>query len=212
MKFYYYLILMKTKHHPYKNNCSSSSFLKFRFLNCINEKMNPEHKNGKEKQSNLTPNKRFSESVKRKNESLLQFMENQNKKHLSTKFAYRDVLNFLNEKDKAMEQIIIDENIIRNTDSTKDDDHRTKLNTTDPDTNKQQNDNRTSHLLIFHGTFGEDKYGQIMKEKEKEKEKEKHHHHNHHHHHHHHHHCHSSENIILANKINNNENFDINKN
>ena len=198
---------MKTKHHPYKNNCSSSSFLKFRFLNCINEKMNPEHKNKKEKQSNLTPNKRFSESVKRKNESLLHFMENQNKKHLSTKFAYKDVITFLNEKDKAMEQIIIDENIISNTDSTKDDDHRTKLNThNDPDINNEQNDNRTSHLLIFHGTFGEDKYGKIMKEKEKEK----HHHHNHHHHHHHH--CQSSEKIIVANKINNNENFDINKN
>ena len=39
-------------------------------------------------------------------------MQNQDKKNLSTKFAHNDVEKFLKEKDKAMEEIIINEDIM----------------------------------------------------------------------------------------------------
>jgi hypothetical protein len=188
---------MKSKHHLYKNNYLSSSFLKYQFLNGINKSINLESKDKEERQSNLTPNKRFSELAKHKsNQSLVHFMESQNKKHISTKFEYKDVKNFLNEKDKAMKEIIIDENIIRNNDNAKGGNNKAN-------NKRYDNSSSQSQKLIFHGTFGEDKYGQLMNEK--------HHHHNHHHHHHHHHH-HSTENIVLIDGGNNNENLNINKN
>ena len=43
--------------------------------------------------------------------SLHQFIENQEKRHLSTKFNRKEVDTFLKEKDAAMEEIKIDENI-----------------------------------------------------------------------------------------------------
>jgi hypothetical protein len=46
--------------------------------------------------------------------TLEQFMENQEKKHLSTKFNKKEVDFFLKEKDQAMEEINIDENISNN--------------------------------------------------------------------------------------------------
>ena len=39
-------------------------------------------------------------------------MENQNKNNLTTKSTPKDVENFLKEKDKAMEEIIMDEDVI----------------------------------------------------------------------------------------------------
>ncbi len=92
-----------------KKNCSSSNFLNFKGFNNIHDEIN-----GEGKESNSGKSKICSKSIKNNNVklSLIQFMENQNKKHLSTKFAHKDVEVFLKEKDKAMEEIIMDEDVI----------------------------------------------------------------------------------------------------
>ena len=110
--------------------------------------------------------------------TLEQFMENQEKKHLSTKFNKKEVDFFLKEKDQAMEEINIDENISNN---------KNKVKFAEPSENNENkvnniiNDNKSSHILIFKGTFGKDEYNRINNEE---------HHHHHHHRHHHHHHSH----------------------
>ena len=121
--------------------------------------------------------------------TLQQFMENQEKKHLSTKFNKKEVASFLKEKDAAMEEINIDENIPKKSE------YEIKyVNKEEPDLinnenalnnvnniviNQTQNDNKSSHILIFKGTFGKDEINRIMNQ-----EHENHHHHHHHHHHH----------------------------
>ena len=108
--------------------------------------------------------------------TLEQFMENQEKKHLSTKFNKKEVDFFLKEKDQAMEEINIDENISNN---------KKKIKFAEPSENIENkvnnimNDNKSSHILIFKGTFGKDEYNRINNEEHR------HHHHRHHHHHHH---------------------------
>lgn len=206
---------------PYKNNCLSSSLLKFAIINSknnINKNRDIECcKNCTENElneQNFTQAKKFAVSVKPKaiNMSLIQFMENQNKKKISTKFADKDAEIFLIEKDKAMEEIIIDEDILMdNTDNN----NSTNITNNNSNHNNKSNhhDNKTSKILVFRGTFGEDKIGEFMTQEQFHNHLHHHRHHNHHHHHHHHRrHCHSSENVIIAVKSNNNENLKVNKN
>ena len=177
-----------------KNNCLSSGFLKFKGLYNIHDGINGEHKENKDIDNNSAQSKQLSEMHKHKNlnSSLIQFMENQDKKHLSTNFNHKNAEKFLKEKEKAMEEIIFeDEPMIENNESNyddKEDKNKSVQFKKEKDENKSQykSNNENNNILIFHGTFGEDKVNEIMKEH--------HHKHSHHHHHHHHHHHYENEN------------------
>ena len=158
---------MEDKKHLARNNYSSSTFLKRSNVNSFQNENNDEFKENFAKMSNSNPCQKYSESQKNNiTLSLEQFMENQSKKHLTTKFGHKDVEIFLKEKDKAMEEIIINEEI--NNENQKNDKNN--------DIKNNNNSNKSSQNLIFHGTFGKDEYDRIMN-------KEHHHHHHHHHHH-----------------------------
>ncbi len=109
--------------------------------------------------------------------TLHQFIENQEKKHLSTNFNRKEVDTFLKEKDAAMEEITIDEDIQQIKEGEKN-----NVNNNDNIENNMNKingeDNKSSHILIFKGTFGKDEYNRLV-----EKGEHKHHHHHHHHHH-----------------------------
>ena len=145
--------------HFQKNYFSSSALATYKEFNLGNkEELPKELCMASDKQNNMRI-------------TLEQFMENQEKKHLSTKFNKKEVDFFLKEKDQAMEEINIDENISNN---------KKKIKFAEPSENKVNNiinDNKSSHILIFKGTFGKDEYNRINNEE-----------HRHHHHHHHHHH------------------------
>ena len=191
---------MKGKsNHPIKNNCLSSGFLQFKGLYNIHEDdINGESKGNKESAINSNQLKLLSETHLQKNInlSLSQFMENQDKKHLSTKFNHKDVKKLLKEKDKAMEKIVFEDESLDENDKTDNEEngYRSKSKIEDRnkniklnkenDENKNSNksdNNKNNNILIFHGTFGEDKCNEIMNN-------DHHHRHSHHHHHHHHHH------------------------
>ena len=191
-----------------KKNCFSSNFLYFKGFNNIHDEIN-----GEGKESNSGKSKIYSKSIKNNNVKLTlkQFMENQNKKHLSTKFSHKDVEIFLKEKDKAMKEIIIEEDSIKSNEEEIINKHSKKetkkiniekSKNFKSENNIFQNDNKTSHNLIFHGTFGIDEYSKLMPH---------HHHHHHHHHNHRHHHHHNSEEInnnIEGHKIKENMSFE----
>ena len=151
--------------HFQKNYFSSSALATYKEFNLGNKEELP-------KELCMASDKQNSMRI-----TLEQFMENQEKKHLSTKFNKKEVDSFLKEKDQAMEEINIDENISNN-----------KKKFAEPSENIENkvnnimNDNKSSHILIFKGTFGKDEYNRINNEE--------HHHHHHHRHHHHHHHSH----------------------
>ena len=175
-----------------KNNCLSSGFLKFKGLYNIHDGINGECKENKVIDKNSAQSKQFSEKHKHKNlnsSSLIQFMENQDKKHLSTNFNHKNAEKFLKEKEKAMEEIIFeDEPMIENNESNYDDkEDRSKFKIEDKNKSQYNSNNENNTILIFHGTFGEDKVNEIMKAQH-------HHKHSHHHHHHHHHHHYKNEN------------------
>ena len=182
-----------------KNNCLSSGFLKFKGLYNIHNGINGEHKENKDIDNNSAQSKQLSEIHKHKNlnSSLIQFMENQDKKHLSTNFNHKNAEKFLKEKEKAMEEIIFeDEPTIEDNESNYDDKedkiedkNKSVQFKKEKDENKSQynSSNENNNILIFHGTFGEDKVNEIMKAQH-------HHKHSHHHHHHHHHHHYENEN------------------
>ena len=188
---------MKEKsNHSIKNNCLSSGFLQFKGL----YKIHDDDTNGKlngNKESGINSNqpKLFSETHLQKNIniSLIQFMENQDKKHLSTNFNHNEVKKFLKEKDKAMEKIVIEDESLDENDKT-DNEEKEERNSSkakdrnksfkfDKEINANKNNNKkeNNNILIFHGTFGEDKFNEITNMGH-------HHGHSHHHHHHHHHH------------------------
>ena len=190
---------MKGKsNHPIKNNCLSSGFLQFKGLYNIHEDdINGESKGNKESAINSNQLKLLSETHLQKNInlSLSQFMENQDKKHLSTKFNHKDVKKLLKEKDKAMEKIVFEDESLDENDKTDNEEngYRSKSKIEDRnkniklnkenDENKNSNksdNNKNNNIFIFHGTFGEDKCNEIMNN-------DHHHRHSHHHHHHHHH-------------------------
>ena len=156
--------------HLQKNYFSSSALATYKEFNLGNkEELPKELCMASDKQNNMRI-------------TLEQFMENQEKKNLSTKFNKKEVDSFLKEKDQAMEEINIDENISNN-----------KKKFAEPSENIENkvnnimNDNKSSHILIFKGTFGKDEYNRINNE-------EHHHHHHHRHHHHHHSHQHHDDN------------------
>ena len=135
---------------------------------------------------------------------LEEFMQSQNKKHLSTNFDHKEVKKFLEEKDKAMQEIIINEDVLKSNEIEKNNKKTHFINNnnenylkTKNENNNKQYDNKSSHLLIFHGTFGKDQYGRIINQG---------------HHHHHHHHHHDLKKQILSENIKNNINEKINKN
>ena len=104
------------KKQLYKNNCSSSSFLDFNGLKSLKFDINEDSNENTDTVTNSSPSKNYSRSTKNKkvsNLSLAKFMENQNKKRLTTNFAHKDVVIFLKEKDKAMEKIIIEDEMIK---------------------------------------------------------------------------------------------------
>ena len=147
--------------HFQKNYFSSSALATYKEFNLGNkEELPKELCMASDKQNNMRI-------------TLEQFMENQEKKNLSTKFNKKEVDSFLKEKDQAMEEINIDENISNN-----------KKKFAEPSENIENkvnnimNDNKSSHILIFKGTFGKDEYNRINNEEHR------HHHHHHHHHHH----------------------------
>ena len=147
--------------HLQKNYFSSSALATYKEFNLGNkEELPKELCMASDKQNNMRI-------------TLEQFMENQEKKNLSTKFNKKEVDSFLKEKDQAMEEINIDENISNN-----------KKKFAEPSENIENkvnnimNDNKSSHILIFKGTFGKDEYNRINNEEHR------HHHHHHHHHHH----------------------------
>ena len=146
--------------HFQKNYFSSSALATYKEFNLGNKEELP-------KELCMASDKQNSMRI-----TLEQFMENQEKKHLSTKFNKKEVDFFLKEKDQAMEEINIDENISNN---------KKKVKFAEPSENKVNNiinDGKSSHILIFKGTFGKDEYNRINNEE--------HHHHHHRHHHHHH--------------------------
>ncbi len=181
-----------------KNNCSSSSFLKFKGLDTIQNELVHEFKENIEKVSNSSPCKKNYQSLKQNNIilPLEEFMQSQNKKHLTTKFSHKEVIKFLEEKDKAMQEIIINEenNEIENNNKPEsiNNDNEKYLKYKNENNADNQFDNKSSHILIFHGTFGKDEYQKIMEQN--------HHHHHHHRHHHHHHHQHHLENEVYEEK------------
>ena len=129
---------------------------------------------------------------------LEEFMQSQNKKHLSTNFDHKEVKKFLEEKDKAMQEIIINEDVLKSNEIEKNNkkthfinNNNEKYLKTKNENNDKQYDNKSSHLLIFHGTFGKDQYGRIIN--------------------HHHHHKHNLENSSLNINKNNNEDKEIKK-
>ena len=158
--------------HFQKNYFSSSALATYKEFNLGNKEELP-------KELCMASDKQNSMRI-----TLEQFMENQEKKHLSTKFNKKEVDFFLKEKDQAMEEINIDENISNN---------KKKIKFAEPSENIENkvnnimNDNKSSHILIFKGTFGKDEYNRINNE-------EHHRHHHHHHHHHHHSHQHHDDN------------------
>ena len=149
--------------HLQKNYFSSSALSTHKEFNLGTENLPKELCLVSEKQNNIKI-------------SLEQFMENQEKKHLSTKFNKKEVESFLKDKDAAMEEINIDENIF-NKDLNNENNN---INKNSIIINKAQNDNKYSHIFIFKGTFGNEQFNKILNEE--------HHHHHHHHHHHNHHH------------------------
>ena len=155
------------KNNKIKNHCLSSNFNKYNVLDSLQNQKKEKNKENGDKISNLSPFQKYPGSQKHTiNLSLEQFIQNQNKMHLTTKFSHKDK-KFLKEKDKAMEKIIIEEDIISNSGN----EEKNK----DNNINKN-NKNKTSHIVIFNGTFGEDEYQKIINNG--------HHHHHHHHHHH----------------------------
>jgi len=156
------------KNNKIKNHCLSSNFNKYNVLDSLQNQKKEKNKENGDKISNLSPFQKYPGSQKHTiNLSLEQFIQNQNKMHLTTKFSHKEVKKFLKEKDKAMEKIIIEEDIISNSGN----EEKNK----DNNINKN-NKNKTSHIVIFNGTFGEDEYQKIINNG--------HHHHHHHHHHH----------------------------
>ena len=151
--------MAQTKHLQ-KNYSSSSALSTYKEFNLGLENLPKELCLVSEKQNNIKI-------------SLEQFMENQEKKHLSTKFNKKEVESFLKDKDAALEEINIDENIF-NKDLNNENNN---INKNSIIINKAQNDNKYSHIFIFKGTFGNEQFNKILNE-------ERHHHHHHHHHHH----------------------------
>jgi hypothetical protein len=184
---------------PIKNNCLSSDLLKFKGLYNIHDGINGQFKENKNIDKNSTQYNQLSETHLQKNlsSSLIQFMENQDKKHLSTNFNHQNVKKFLEEKEKAMEKIIFEDEPMDEKNENDNEDKKLKVKDKsksvkfkkekDEKKIKIQNDskNENNNILIFHGTFGEEKFDEIMKTP---------HHHRHSHHHHHHHHHHENEN------------------
>lgn len=187
--------MKENSNHPIKNNCLSSGFLKFKGLYNIHGDTNGEFKENNESAINSNKQKQLLETHVEKNInlSLIQFMENQDKKHLSTNFNHNEVKKFLKEKDKAMEKIVIEDESIDENDKTDHEEKGDRAKSKMEDRkgcvkfNKKNNENKnnnkkeSNNILIFHGTFGEDKFNEITNINH-------HHHHSHHHHHHHHHH------------------------
>jgi hypothetical protein len=183
---------------PIKNNCLSSDLLKFKGLYNIHDGINGQFKENKNIDKNSTQYNQLSETHLQKNlsSSLIQFMENQDKKHLSTNFNHQNVKKFLEEKEKAMEKIIFEDESLDENDKTDNEEKedRNKSNIKDKnesfnfnkenDENKNNNKKENNNILIFHGTFGEDKVNEILNRDQHHQ----HHRHSHHHHHHHHHH------------------------
>lgn len=83
------------------------------------------------------------------------------KKHLSTNFNRKEVDTFLKEKDAAMEEITIDEDIQQIKEGEKN-----NVNNNDNIENNMDKingeDNKSSHILIFKGTFGKDEYNRLV--------------------------------------------------
>jgi len=175
--------------HPIKNNCLSSGFLQFEGLDKIRgNDINGDFNGNKESVNNSNQQKLLSETHINKNInlSLIQFMENQDKKHLSTNFNHKNAKEFLKEKDKAMEKIVfedeesLDEN--NKTDNEeKEERDKSKIEYKEHNENKNIMNKENNNILIFHGTFGEDEFNEIANIGH-------HHRHSHHHHHHHRHH------------------------
>ena len=170
---------MSQPEHKPKNYFSSSAVLTFKGLDLGERKVLPRALClASEKQNNTKL-------------TLLQFMENQEKKHLSTEFNKKEVDAFLKEKDAAMEEINMDEDIPKRKETEKKNADDEENNRTNKENNlnnvnsiiinQTQSDNKSSHILIFKGTFGKDEYNRLVNEEHK------HHHHHHHHHQHHHH-------------------------
>ena len=122
--------------HPQKNYFSSSALSTHKEFNLDTENLPKELCLVSEKQNNIKI-------------SLEQFMENQEKKHLSTKFNKKEVESFLKDKDAALEEINIDE-IIFNKDLNNENNN---INKNSIIINKAQNDNKYSNIFIFTGTF-----------------------------------------------------------
>jgi len=170
---------METKICPKKNVCSASSLVNFKNIHILKKELKIESKENIQKISNSNVCKK--NEIKDINLSLIKFMVNHNKMHLSTKYGHKESEKFLKEKDKAMEKIELNEEIEKNNIENK------------CSLSENKNNKNLSHLVIFHGTFG------------KEALKEHHHHHQHHHrHHHHHHHNHSEDKIKNDNRNDNN--------
>ncbi len=171
------------KKQLYKNNCSSSSFLDFNGLKSLKFDINEDSNENTDTVTNSSPSKNYSRSTKNKkvsNLSLAKFMENQNKKRLTTNFAHKDVVIFLKEKDKAMEKIIIEDEMIKSKETNEKNDEEENNNVNDEEENNNVDDVEENNKknIEFRGTFG--------KEDCEKNQKHHHHHHNHHHHHHHH--------------------------
>ena len=185
--------MKESSYRAIKNNCMSSNFFKINGFYNFHDGKNGELKEDKEIDKNSRQSKQLSENLCKKNISLSlnQFMENQIKKHLSSNFNHKDVKKFLKEKEKAMEEIVIDDESMEekkeNENESDNEGKEDKNNLKKKDSNKNNinNENNNNNILIFHGTFGEDEFSEIAKAQ---------HHHRHSHHHHHHHHHHENEN------------------
>lgn len=163
------------KKQLYKDNYPSSSFLDFNGLKSLKYDINEDSNENTDTVTNSSPTKNYSRSTKNNkvnNLSLVKFMENQNKKRLTTNFSHKDVVIFLKEKDKAMAKIIIEEEMVKNKESN-------EKNEKEESNNVKDDEEKNENKIEFHGTFGKE---------DCEKIKKHHHHHNHSHHHHHHHH------------------------
>ena len=128
---------MSQPEHKPKNYFSSSAVLTFKGLDL--------------EEGKALPRALCLASEKQNNSKLTldQFMQNQEKKHLSTKFNRKEVDTFLKEKDAAMEEIIMEEDFPKKRES--------EINNADDEennrTNKENNLNNVNSIIINQVTY-----------------------------------------------------------
>ena len=121
--------------------------LNFSGLESIRDERENELKVKAESNSDSTSSKIETQKNENTNSSIEQFIKNQSMKHLSTKFSHKDIVDFLKEKDKAMQKIKINEDI----DTTNEDEEEEEENQNDKQIKNEDNneDNHKKQVMFL---------------------------------------------------------------